>query len=64
MMKRFLIDAFRKPSAEMLAQRELDDCKRDLLDAQRMRDYYMKIAEFQEVRINRLTQMLRNPEAQ
>lgn len=59
---KYLIDAFRKPSAEVLAARELDDCKRDLLEAQRMRDYYMKIAEFQEVRINRLTQMLRSPE--
>ena len=61
-MKKFFVNAFRKPSAEMVAQIELDDCKRGLLEAQRMRDYYMKIAEFHEVRINRLTQMLRSPE--
>ena len=37
---------FRKPSADMLAQRELEDSMRGLLEAQQKRDYYTHIVGF------------------
>lgn len=58
-MFRALLDSCRKPSAEALAQRELDDTKRDLVVSQRTRDYYAKMVEFHEMRIARLTRMIR-----
>jgi len=54
-----MMNPWRKPSAEELAQRELDDARRGLLEAQRHRDYYAKTAEFYQVRINSLTKQLR-----
>lgn len=59
-----LIDLYRHPSAEVLAQREMEECRRDLLHAERMRDYYAKMAEFNKVRITQLTRAIREPEAQ
>jgi hypothetical protein len=50
---------FRKPSTEELAQRELDDCRRELLDMQRKRDYYQKMSEFCILRIDKLRQQLK-----
>lgn len=50
---------FRKPSADELAQRELDDARRDLLEMQRKRDYYQKMSEFCLVRIDRVRQQLK-----
>lgn len=42
---------FRKPDADELAQRELEDSRRELMVAQRMRDYYIKMVEFHEMRV-------------
>jgi hypothetical protein len=50
---------FTKPSAEELAQRELDEAKRLLLDSQRTRDYHQKMVEFHQVRISSLTKQLK-----
>lgn len=50
---------FRKPSADELAQRELDDARRDLLEMQRKRDYYQKMSEFCLLRIDRVRQQLK-----
>ena len=50
---------FRKPSADELAQRELDDARRDLLEMQRKRDYYQKMSEFCMIRIDRVRQQLK-----
>jgi len=49
---------FRAPSAEMLAQRELEEAKRELLTSQTQRDYYSHIVKFNEVRIERLRRTL------
>lgn len=59
-MIRSLTSLFRKPSAEELAQRELDEAKRCLLESQRARDYHAKICEFYVTRINSLTKQLRD----
>lgn len=58
-----IIGMYRQPSAEVLAQREMEECKRDLLSAERMRDYYAKMAEFNKVRLSQLTKTIREPEA-
>ena len=50
---------FTKPSADELAQRELDDARRDLLEMQRKRDYYQKMSEFCMIRIDRVRQQLK-----
>lgn len=57
-MMRQLIDSFRQPSAEELAQREIEECKRDLLRAGRMRDYYTLVADFNKLRIKTLNEVL------
>ena len=55
MIKRLFV----KPTAEELAQRELDDAKRDLLEMQRKRDYYQKMSEFCLTRIGALNKQLK-----
>lgn len=57
-----IMTLYRPPSAEVLAQREMEECRRDLLSAERMRDYYAKMAEFNKVRIIQLTKTIREPE--
>ena len=57
-MKR-LFDLFRTPSAEVLAQRELDQAERDLLAAHSARGYAAKMAEYHAERITRLRAYLR-----
>lgn len=49
------------PSADELAQRELDDAKRHLLETQRQRDYYSKMCDFYTARIAATTRQLRRP---
>lgn len=57
-----LIETFRKPSAEVLAQRELEDAKRALLESQRMHEYHFNMVAFNKARIGRLSAMLRSQE--
>lgn len=54
-----LKDYIRPPSAEELAQRELDSDKRQLLEAQRNRDYFTKMVEFYDMRVRTLTSQLK-----
>jgi hypothetical protein len=58
-MQHWIIELFRKPSAEVLAQRELEDAQRNLLECQRMRDYYENMVNFNSVRIKQTRAMLR-----
>lgn len=58
-----VFEVFRKPSADVLAQRELDDNKRMLLEAQRSKDYYSKMVDFYETRIRNLNYQLKKNEA-
>lgn len=53
-----LIDPFRKPSAELIAQRELEDAKRELLQAQAGQEYAAAMVQYHEARITRLRSML------
>ena len=53
-----LIDHFRKPSAKVLAQQELDEARRELLRAQTSRDYAEAICQYQTSRITRLEAVL------
>lgn len=55
----WIVELFRKPSAEVLAQREYEDARRNLLECQRLRDYYENMANFQSVRIGRVRAMIR-----
>lgn len=50
-MFRDLIETFRKPSAVTLAQRELEESQRQLLECQRLHAYYGKMGEFYRQRI-------------
>jgi hypothetical protein len=58
-MVRELIESFRKPSAETLAQRELDEAKRQLLTAQSHQEYYKRLADYNHDRVMRLTAYLK-----
>lgn len=53
-----LIDPFRTPSAELLAQRELDDAKRQLLQAQAAQEYAAAMVQYHQARISRLNRIL------
>ena len=59
-----LMNLFRPTSAEQLAQRELEDAKRELLTAQTSLDYYTSIVKFNETRINRLRHTLADMHAE
>lgn len=54
-----LVESFRKPSAETLAQRELEEAKRSLLNAQSHQEYYKRLADYNEDRVRRLTGYLK-----
>ena len=51
-------NAYSAPSPEALAYRELDDCKRKLLEAQTAREYADSMVKFREAQIKRLTTYL------
>lgn len=57
-MIRDFIETFRKPSAEQLAQRELEEAKRELLTQQTLAEHHAYQVRFQRDRIARLTKML------
>ena len=48
------------PSAEVLALKELEDCKRRLLEAQTAREYAESMCKYREAQIKRLTTYLHN----
>jgi hypothetical protein len=51
-------NAYTTPSAETLALRELEDCKRRLLEAQTAREYAESMCKYREAQIKRLTTYL------
>lgn len=57
-MVKELIETFRKPSAEQLAQRELEEAKRELLKAQTHQEFYKRVADYNEDRVRRLSNYL------
>lgn len=54
-----LIETFRKPSAETLALRELEEAKRQLLAAQSHQEYYRRMVDYHQDRVMRLTAYLK-----
>jgi hypothetical protein len=54
----WLKNAYTTPSAEALALRELEECKRRLLEAQTAREYAESMCKYREAQIKRLTAYL------
>jgi hypothetical protein len=59
-MLNFMLSLVCKPTAEELAQREHEESRRHLLEAQRMRDYYEKMVEFHTTRVSRTRSVIRS----
>lgn len=55
-----IIELFRKPSAESLAQREYEDARRNLLECQRLRDYYENMVNYNNQRLARLRTIVKS----
>ena len=53
------LNPFRKPSPKELAQRELEEAQRQLLQAQTNADYSRRMVEYHADRIKRLTAFLK-----
>jgi hypothetical protein len=51
---------FNVPTAEMLALKELEECKRKLLEAQTAKEYAESMCKYREAQIKRLTAYLHN----
>ena len=49
-----IIELFRKPSAQTLAQRELEEAQRQLLEAQSAAEYATNLSRYHAERIRRL----------
>lgn len=54
----YIKNAYKTPSAETIALRELEDAKRQLLEAQSGREYADSMCKYHEARIKRLTAYL------
>jgi hypothetical protein len=50
--------AYAKPTAELLALRELEEAKRSLLETQTAREYAESMCKYREAQIKRLTAYL------
>jgi predicted CoA-binding protein len=59
---RDLVDIFRRPSVETIAQRQLDEARRSLLQAQEALEYAEAQVTFNEQKIARLTRLVRAQE--
>lgn len=51
----WITNAFRMPSADLLAARELEEAKRELLRTQSAQDYARRMVEYHQDRVKRLT---------
>jgi hypothetical protein len=51
---------FDVPTAEILALKELENCKRKLLEAQTAKEYAESMCKYREAQIKRLTTYLHN----
>lgn len=54
-MFRELLELFRKPSAAVLAQRELEDAQRDYLRAVSAQEWARRMSEYHSDRVKRLS---------
>jgi len=55
-----IIQSFRKPSAETMALKELEEAKRQLLDAQSGAEYAANMTRYHQDRIKRLSNYLKD----
>jgi hypothetical protein len=53
-MLKNLIETFKKPTPEMLAQRELDEVRRELLASELLAEYAKSLVAYNQARITRL----------
>jgi len=54
----WIVELFKRPTPEKLGHRELEDARRNLLECQRLREYYENMCRFETQRIKRLRKML------
>lgn len=54
-----LLETFRKPSAALLARRELEEAQRQLLIAQSSAEFALRLSGYHQDRIKRLTTYLK-----
>ncbi len=54
-MKEFLFSLLRVPTADVMAVRELEEAKRELLRSQSAQDYAKRMVEYHQDRVKRLT---------
>ena len=54
-MKEFLFSLLRVPTADIMAVRELEEAKRELLRSQSAQDYAKRMVEYHQDRVKRLT---------
>jgi anti-sigma28 factor (negative regulator of flagellin synthesis) len=59
-MIRDFIEVFRKPSVDVIAQRQLDDARRSLMNAHESLEYAKAMVQFNEERIKRLKQTIKD----
>lgn len=59
-----MLKHFRKPSAQELAQRELDEARRQLLEAQAAAEYAAAMVDYNKARIARLSAFVQEGGAQ
>jgi hypothetical protein len=55
---KYFKSVFDVPTAEMMALKELEECKRKLLEAQTAREYAESMCKYREAQIKRLTAYL------
>lgn len=60
---KFIRDLFRKPTAAELAQVELDQAQRKLLEAQTCMDYATALVRYETARVERLRSYLSKAQA-
>jgi hypothetical protein len=54
-MKEYIFSLLRVPTADMLAVKELEEAKRELLRSQSAQDYAKRMVEYHQDRVKRLT---------
>ena len=51
----WIANSFRLPTADLMAARELEEAKRELLKTQSAQDYAKRMVEYHQDRVKRLT---------
>jgi predicted outer membrane protein len=62
-MKEYIFSLLRVPTADVLAVRELEEAKRELLRSQSAQDYAKRMVEYHQDRVKRLTAYISKEQA-